>query len=174
MNLPNAITLSRVLFIIPIILFLSSPKWGWNALAALCFFLASFTDLADGFIARSRGEVTRLGKLLDPLADKLLVLGVLVPLVGLGRVPPWLVVVVLAREFAVTGLRGVAALQGVPLAAGRGGKAKTFLYTISLILLMLHLQTLGISLLLVGVGVSLYSAYHYFAACKEMIIGEEL
>jgi len=174
LNLPNVITLSRVIFIIPIVIFLSSPKWGWNALAAFCFFVASFTDFADGFIARSRGEVTKLGKMLDPLADKLLIVGVLIPLVGLGRVPSWLAVVILAREFAVTGLRGMVALQGVSIPAGKGGKAKTFLYTVSLILIMLHLQTIGLLLLLIGASISIYSGYQYFASCKEMLMREEV
>jgi len=172
MNLPNALTLSRIIFIIPILLCLSSPKLGWNLLAAFFFFVASFTDLADGFIARSRGEVTALGKLLDPLADKILLLSVVIPLVSLERIPSWLAVVILSREFAVTGLRGMAALQGVSMGAGGMGKAKTFLYTLALLCLMAHFQKLGMFILLVGVAVALYSAYEYFARQRGIFTGE--
>lgn len=172
MNLPNILTVSRIAFVVPILLSLSTPHLGWNILAALFFFLASFTDLADGFIARSRGEVTALGKLLDPLADKILLLSAVVPLVSLGRISSWLAVVILAREFAVTGLRGMAALRGVSVGAGEMGKVKTFLYTLALLALMVHIQTLGMLLLLIGVLVALYSAYGYFAEHKEIFVKE--
>ncbi|RLD96650.1 MAG: CDP-diacylglycerol--glycerol-3-phosphate 3-phosphatidyltransferase [Aquificota bacterium] len=172
MNLPNILTVSRIVFVIPILLCLSSARLGWNILAAFFFFLASFTDLADGFIARSRGEVTALGKLLDPLADKILLLSALIPLVALERVPPWLAVLVLAREFAVTGLRGMAALKGISMGAGGMGKAKTFLYTLALLCLMVHLQVLGMLILLLGVVVALYSAYEYFAEHKDIFARE--
>ena len=172
MNLPNALTVSRIIFVIPILLCLSSPKLGWNLLAAFFFFVASFTDLADGFIARSRGEVTALGKLLDPLADKILLLSAVVPLVSLERIPPWLAVVILSREFAVTGLRGMAALKGISMGAGGLGKAKTFLYTLALLCLMVHFQKLGMFLLLVGAVVALYSAYRYFAEHKDLFARE--
>ncbi len=172
MNLPNALTVSRIVFVIPILLCLSTAKLGWNILAAFFFFLASFTDLADGFIARSRGEVTALGKLLDPLADKILLLSAVVPLVSLERIPPWLAVVILAREFAVTGLRGMAALKGVSMGAGGMGKAKTFLYTMALRCLMVQVQKLGMFILLVGVVVALYSAYEYFAEQRDLFVRE--
>ncbi len=172
MNLPNALTVSRIVFVIPILLCLSTAKLGWNILAAFFFFLASFTDLADGFIARSRGEVTALGKLLDPLADKILLLSAVIPLVSLERIPPWLAVVILAREFAVTGLRGMAALKGVSMGAGGMGKVKTFLYTMALLCLMVHFQKLGMFILLVGVVVALYSAYEYFAEQRDLFVRE--
>ncbi len=172
MNLPNVLTVSRIVFVIPILLCLSSPKLGWNLLAAFFFFVASFTDLADGFIARSRGEETALGKLLDPLADKILLLSAVVPLVSLERIPPWLAVVILSREFAVTGLRGMAALKGISMGAGGLGKAKTFLYTVALLCLMIHFQKLGMFILLVGVVVALYSAYGYFAEHKDLFARE--
>ncbi len=168
MNLPNLLTVSRIVFVIPVLLCLSTPNLGWNILAAFFFFGASFTDLADGFIARSRGEVTTLGKLLDPLADKILLLSAVVPLVSLGRIPAWLAVAILAREFAVTGLRGRVALRGVSMGAGGKGKMKTAIYTLALFLLMVHLQILGMLALLSGLAVALYSAYEYFSAHREI------
>jgi CDP-diacylglycerol--glycerol-3-phosphate 3-phosphatidyltransferase len=168
MNLPNLLTVSRIVFVIPILLCLSTSNLGWNMVAALFFFGASFTDLADGFIARSRGEVTTLGKLLDPLADKILLLSAVVPLVSLDRIPAWLAVVILAREFAVTGLRGMVALKGVSMGAGSKGKVKTAIYTLALFLLMVHMQVLGMLVLLLGLSVALYSAYEYFAGHREM------
>ncbi len=170
MNLPNLLTVSRLVFVIPVILCLSTPKLGWNLLGAAFFFIASFTDLADGFVARARGEVTPLGKLLDPLADKILLLSALVPLVSLARIPGWLAVIILAREFAVTGLRGIAALKGVSMGAGEMGKAKTGIYTLALILLMVHLQTIGMIALLLGAVVALYSAYGYFAEHRAIFL----
>lgn len=172
MNLPNILTISRLAFVIPVILCLTTTKLGWNLLGAFFFFLASFTDLADGFVARARGEVTALGKLLDPLADKILLLSALVPLVSLERIPAWLAVAILAREFAVTGLRGMAALKGLSVSAGEMGKVKTLLYTLALMLLMVHLQVLGMIFLIAGAVVAFYSAYGYFAAHREIFLEE--
>ena len=172
MNLPNILTISRLAFVIPVILCLATAKLGWNILGAFFFFLASFTDLADGFVARARGEVTALGKLLDPLADKILLLSALVPLVSLERIPAWLAVVILAREFAVTGLRGMAALRGLSVGAGEVGKVKTLLYTLALMLLMVHLQVLGMVFLIAGAVMAFYSAYGYFTAHIERFLGE--
>ncbi len=172
MNLPNILTISRLAFVIPVILCFTTAKLGWNILGAFFFFLASFTDLADGFVARARGEVTALGKLLDPLADKILLLSALVPLVSLERIPAWLAVVILAREFAVTGLRGMAALKGLSVGAGEMGKVKTLLYTLALMLLMVHLQVLGMVFLIAGAVMAFYSAYGYFTAHREIFLGE--
>ncbi|MCG3419025.1 CDP-diacylglycerol--glycerol-3-phosphate 3-phosphatidyltransferase [Oceanobacillus jordanicus] len=150
MNVPNKITLSRI-FLIPIfILLLSIPfNWGtWDIgetslpvsdfIAALLFILAAATDWVDGHYARKHNLVTNLGKFLDPLADKLLVSAALILLVEMGMAPAWLVIVIISREFAVTGLRLVAAGEGIVLAAGSMGKLKTATQMIAIAILLLH------------------------------------
>ncbi|GAA0444997.1 CDP-diacylglycerol--glycerol-3-phosphate 3-phosphatidyltransferase [Lentibacillus halophilus] len=150
MNLPNKLTLSRI-FLLPIfILLLSIPldwgKWsiGDNALpvshliAALLFIIAAATDWVDGHYARKYNLITNMGKFLDPLADKLLVASALIMLVDLGLAPGWIVIVIIGREFAVTGLRLVAAGEGVVMAAGSMGKVKTATQMIAIAILLLH------------------------------------
>jgi len=124
-NLPNRITLFRI-FVVPlIIVFLIKPSPLSSLLAALLFGLAAATDWLDGHLARTTGQVTTLGKLLDPIADKILILSALVPLVGLGRVPAWLATILIGREIAVGGVRSLAAADGLVIAAGKRGKYKT-------------------------------------------------
>jgi CDP-diacylglycerol--glycerol-3-phosphate 3-phosphatidyltransferase len=150
MNIPNKITLSRI-FLIPVfILLLSIPfDWGnWdigNTLlpvshfaAGMLFILASATDWVDGYYARKYNLVTNLGKFLDPLADKLLVSAALILLVELGLAPAWVVIVIISREFAVTGLRLVAAGGGLVLAASNMGKLKTVTQIVAIAALLLH------------------------------------
>lgn len=150
MNLPNKLTISRILLIPIFIIILSVPldlgSWdiGENELpvmhfiAALLFILASTTDWVDGYIARKYNLVTNLGKFLDPLADKLLVSAALILLVELELAAAWIVIIIISREFAVTGLRLVAAGEGIVLAAGQMGKLKTATQMIAIILLLLH------------------------------------
>jgi len=122
LNLPNKITLFRIFMVPLLIVFLISPSKLSCILAAMVFALAAATDWLDGHLARVTNQVTILGKLLDPIADKLLVLSALVPLVELDRVAAWIVVVILGREFAVSGLRMIASSQGIHIAAGQLGK----------------------------------------------------
>lgn len=124
MNLPNKLTMGRILAI-PV--FIIVYLFGHNIIATVIFIAAAATDALDGHIARSRGLVTNFGKLMDPLADKLLTMSAFLVLVGSGDVPAWMVVVILGREFAVTGLRQIAAADGVVMAAGMTGKIKTVL-----------------------------------------------
>jgi CDP-diacylglycerol--glycerol-3-phosphate 3-phosphatidyltransferase len=116
--------------------------------AAIVFTLAAITDMLDGYLARKMGVVSVLGKFLDPLADKLIVMATLVWMVPMGRIPGWVVIVLLAREISVTGLRSVAASEGVVIAAGQEGKTKTALQMIGIIALILgypyHLTYVGI------------------------------
>lgn len=150
MNIPNKITISRI-FLIPIfIIILSIPfNWGaWNIgktelpishfVATLIFVIAAGTDWLDGYYARKYNLITNLGKFLDPLADKLLVSSALILLVELGLAPAWIVIVIISREFAVTGLRLVAAGEGIVLAASKMGKLKTVTQILAAILLLLH------------------------------------
>jgi CDP-diacylglycerol--glycerol-3-phosphate 3-phosphatidyltransferase len=144
LNLPNTLTLARIALIPLIVVLLHFPEPLACLWAAVLFLLAALTDLVDGWYARSRGLVTNLGKFLDPLADKLLVLSVLVMLVDLGWVPGWIVIVILARETAVTGMRAIASDMGTVVAADRYGKLKTILQIAALVPLMVHYPLLGL------------------------------
>lgn len=134
MNLPNKLTLLRIIAI-PVFIVVLMMDHGY--IATGIFIAAALTDMLDGKIARKYNLVTNFGKLMDPLADKLLVMSALVCLVELARVPGWMVIVILAREFAVTGLRQVAASEGIVIAAGMTGKIKTITQMIAIPLLLL-------------------------------------
>lgn len=146
MNLPNKLTLSRILAT-PVFLFFLVPGWfgqflgidQWGRYAAAAIFvLASITDLLDGMIARKRNIVSEMGKFLDPIADKLLVTAALVALVKTDNLSVWAVVIIIAREFIVTGLRIVAAGQGVVIAAGKLGKIKTTFQIIAIVAILIR------------------------------------
>lgn len=167
LSLPNKITLARI-FIVPlIVVFLIRPS-GWsNTIAGALFILASLTDWLDGHIARSRNQITDLGKMLDPIADKILVAAGLIPLVALGRVPVWMAVVLLGREFAVTGLRFISLSEGLTISASRLGKYKTILQVVAISMLILHFKVLhfhiiGMLVLWIALFASVISAVEYF------------
>jgi CDP-diacylglycerol---glycerol-3-phosphate 3-phosphatidyltransferase len=124
-NVPNVLTVLRILLVPVLVVALLDRTPNGDLLAAVVFAIASLTDAIDGYLARSRHRVTTFGKLMDPVADKLLVIGALLTLVSLGRVAAWVAMVIIAREFAVTVLRIAATQQGVVIAAGLFGKAKT-------------------------------------------------
>ena len=148
-NVPNTLSLIRVFLAPLVLLFLSlriskplcaclpGVSWG-DALAAAVFIIASITDAFDGYIARRYKLVTTLGKFIDPLADKVLVIAAMLALIELDRLPAWIVMVIITREFIVTGLRLVAAAEGVVIAASKGGKLKTVCQIIALIMLILN------------------------------------
>ena len=136
-NLPNLLTMARV-FMVPVCLwFLDRGTQKDCFWAAIVFTVAALTDVLDGYLARKMGVVSVLGKFLDPLADKLIVMASLIWMVPMGRIPGWVVIVLLAREISVTGLRSVAASEGVVIAAGSDGKTKTALQMIGIIALIL-------------------------------------
>ena len=138
LNLPNAITFVRVAMI-PVILWFTYYESRVNSfIAAVLFAATGATDFLDGWVARRRGLVTVIGKFLDPLADKLIVVSTLVMLVHLGRVAAWVVIVIMAREFIVTGLRTIAMGEGIVIAAGQEGKYKTSLQIAGISFLLLH------------------------------------
>jgi CDP-diacylglycerol--glycerol-3-phosphate 3-phosphatidyltransferase len=141
LNLPNKLTLIRV-GIVPVLVVVLLTKFS-DWLAVFIFLIAAVTDFADGYLARSRKEVTVFGKLMDPIADKLLIAGSLISLVEIGHAPAWLVVIIIGREFAVNGLRAVAASQNVIIPAGPLGKAKMVAQVIAVPLLILNVQALG-------------------------------
>jgi len=164
LNWPNKITLVRI-FLVPLLLvFLISPDGWYPLLAATIFLVAAFTDWLDGHLARSTNQVTRMGQLLDPIADKLLVTAALVSLVGRQQVPAWMVVIILCRELAITGLRAMAADQHIIIAADVFGKYKMVCFIIGALLLMLNLPVLnvpGIVVLAIGMLLSALSGVDY-------------
>jgi CDP-diacylglycerol--glycerol-3-phosphate 3-phosphatidyltransferase len=155
LNLPNLLTMGRVVMIPLFLWFLDRGTRRDCFWAAVVFALAAITDLLDGYLARKLGIVSVLGKFLDPLADKLIVMASLVWMVPMGRIPAWVVVLLLARELTVNGLRSIAASEGAVIAAGQEGKTKTALQMIGIIALVLgypyHLSYVGIDLGVVDV-----------------------
>lgn len=137
-NLPNILTMFRIVMIPVVMLMLQEGTPAMNYWAGWVYTFATITDALDGYLARKRGLVSVLGKFLDPLADKLLVMATLVLMVGMGRVPAWIVVIILARELSISMLRMIASSEGVVIAAGEGGKAKTALQMVAVLFLMLH------------------------------------
>lgn len=138
MNIPISLTLIRIVLVPLVMVFLISSSRVHVLIAAVIFIAASLTDWLDGLIARRRNQVTTLGKLLDPLADKLLVAAALISLVQIEKVPAWMVVVIIGREFAVTGLRGISAWVGVIVPASTLAKYKTATQYVAITLLILE------------------------------------
>lgn len=140
MNLANKLTLLRI-FLVPIFLifFVAHIPYG-TIIATVVFILASITDKLDGYIARSRNQVTKFGKLMDPLADKLLVTAALISLVELQIIPGVVAIIIIARELAVTSLRSIAASEGIVLAASKWGKLKTAIQIVAIILCLLEVN----------------------------------
>jgi CDP-diacylglycerol--glycerol-3-phosphate 3-phosphatidyltransferase len=175
-NAPNAITAIRIAMI-PVILAFTYYEGRVNSfVAGGLFAVTGATDFLDGWVARRTGTVTVVGKFLDPLADKLIVMSILIMLVHLGRVPAWLVILILAREFTVTGLRTMAMSDGIVITAGQEGKYKTIIQIAAISFLLLHYKyrvdflafevdvdanVVGTWLLYLSVAFSLWSAWVY-------------
>jgi CDP-diacylglycerol--glycerol-3-phosphate 3-phosphatidyltransferase len=167
LNLPNALTLLRIFLVPLLVVVLLTRVEGHVYLGVAIFALAVLTDYLDGYFARRRNEVTRLGILLDPLADKLLTAAAFLSLVEMGLAPAWMVMIIIARELAVTGLRNVAAGRGVLIRASGLGKAKMVAQVTAILLLLLSrpIEVLGIPgviALWVVVGLTLISGADYF------------
>lgn len=141
MNLANKLTIGRI-FLVPVfLLFIAAKDIPYGTfIATIIFIIASLTDKLDGYIARSRNQITTFGKFMDPLADKLLVTAALISLVELQVVPSWAAIIIIAREFAVSGLRTIAASDGKVIAASWWGKIKTVIQIIAIILLLLEVN----------------------------------
>jgi CDP-diacylglycerol--glycerol-3-phosphate 3-phosphatidyltransferase len=168
-NLPNTLTLFRIACIPLIVLLLFFPHKTTSFLAALVFALASISDLLDGFLARRRQLVTTFGKFLDPLADKLVVSAALIMLIPLGRVPAWMVVVIVGRELAITGLRTVAVSEGKVISADYLGKQKMVFQIVAILGLLLHydyyevnFHAVGMFFMWLAVIITLWSGFNYF------------
>ena len=169
LNLPNSLTIARIGLIPVLFLLLFFPGKIAGFFAALCFLVASLTDFLDGFLARRRNSVTYLGKILDPLADKLLITACLIMLISLRGVDAWIVTIIVCREIAVTGLRGIAAIEGLVIPASNLGKKKTALQVVAIFFLLIHYEYLSINfhqigriLLFLAMILSVYSGLIYF------------
>ena len=190
MNLPNKLTLLRMILIPVLVLFLlweqltGTPLLGeadpWIALTV--FVIASLTDFFDGRIARGRGLITNFGKLMDPLADKLLVCSALVCLVALDRIPAWIVIIIIAREFVISGVRQLAAEQGRVIAASYWGKFKTFSQMLMIICMIINLHAIGEAqgvpygiltdvLMWTAFALTLISMIDYLIKNRDVIVG---
>jgi CDP-diacylglycerol---glycerol-3-phosphate 3-phosphatidyltransferase len=181
MNLPNQLTILRLVLTLPFVAALSIPLPGAKLLALCVFIVSSVTDYADGYIARKHKLITDFGKLMDPLVDKIMTIAAFICLVSLGSVPAWAVIVIVSREFLVTGLRLIAAARGKVLPAERLGKLKTalqigtILYCLALVAIIdqyggllnpptvASLNAIGLTLVFLTVGLTLWSGISYFA-----------
>ncbi len=173
MNLPNKLTILRVIMIPFFIVFLLVPITPYDKWIALTIFIiASLTDLLDGKIARKYNLVTNFGKFMDPLADKLLVCSALICLIELGKIPAWMVIVIIAREFIISGFRLVASHSGVVIAASYWGKFKTTFQMAAVCLLIVDiavLQVLTQIILWIAVILTVVSLVDYLAKNKEVM-----
>src|SRR5512132_2766636 len=171
LNLPNTLTVVRILLVPVVVVALLDETPNGDAIAAGVFALAAFTDSLDGYIARQRNAVTTFGKLMDPIADKLLIAAALIALVSLDRLAAWIAMVIIAREFAVTGLRMVAAERGVVIQASWLGKLKTTLQVAAIIcLIAVDPAPLGIDLLVyAAVAATVISGVDYFFGFRRML-----
>ena len=176
MNLPNKLTVARVCMVLLFMVALMLNTEVSRVVATVIFALASFTDMLDGKIARKYNLITNFGKLMDPLADKILTAAAMVCLVELGDLAAWIVVIILFREYAITGLRSVAASENIVVAANIWGKVKTVCQMIALMLLMLKPQivalcgvNLGLILMYVALLLTVYSGVDYVVKLNKQI-----
>jgi CDP-diacylglycerol--glycerol-3-phosphate 3-phosphatidyltransferase len=171
LNLPNVLTVIRIMLVPVLVVALLGGTAGGDVLAAVVFALASLTDFADGYLARQRQEITDLGKLLDPFADKLLIIAALISLVSLHRIPAWVAMVIIAREIAVTVLRVYAAQNGVIAASGMFGKIKTCLQIAAIfcIILVTGQPLWTQALLYLATAVTVLSGLDYFFDFRKQL-----
>ena len=174
MNLPNRLTVARMV-LIPVMVALMYPNTPvCNTLATIVFALAAFTDFLDGYIARKNHLVTNFGKFMDPLADKLLVISALICMIEVDLVSSWMVIIIVARELTVSILRAIAAADGKVIAASGGGKLKTISQMIAIPLLLLGAQfgsnillSIGNITILIATLLTLYSGWEYLYKNKN-------
>ena len=176
MNLANRVTLVRIVMV-PVLLLILSIKIRYGQfLAAGVFILAASTDGLDGYLARKRKEVTKLGKFMDPLADKLLISAALISLVELRQISAWVAFIIIGRELAVTGLRAIVAAEGIVISASQLGKVKTVTQIIAIVFLFIHdfpfdLWNIPIGKLAMGVAVffTVWSGLDYFRRARHFL-----
>lgn len=184
MNLPNKLTLLRIA-LIPIMMgflliqFRGDYSYYAQFFALVIFIIAAITDGLDGYLARKQKSVTKFGKLFDPLADKLLISAALIAFVDMGKISAWPVLIIIGREFAVTGLRVLAAAEGVVISASSLGKVKTMLQILAVIVVMLHPQLVYFPelvpplLLWLAVAATLYSGFDYYAKGRKLLFEDQ-
>jgi len=179
MNLPIFLTLLRILFIPGLVVALLTEFTEKELTAFIIFVLAAFTDSLDGIVARRKKQITAMGKLLDPIADKLLIASALICLVQLGAVPAWMVVIILGREIAVTGFRAIASSKGVIISASRIAKLKMLFESITIGILILGEKYLGGFIVLAQIGLWIViatawiSAVEYYIKYGPLVISKE-
>lgn len=179
MNLPNKLTIVRMIMIVPFILLLLGGHAGWfgsfaymDWIALVIFIAASLTDLIDGKIARKYNLVTNFGKFMDPLADKLLVCAAMIALIELGRIPSWVVIIIISREFIISGFRLIASDNGVVIAASYWGKFKTTFQMIMICLMIANvpqLQILTDIIMWVALALTVISLLDYILKNKSVM-----
>ena len=172
-QIPNVLTIGRILFIPLFILILTlDHSQGSHLLAAIIFAVASITDYLDGYLARKWNVVSNFGKFADPMADKLLVMSAFIMLIEVGMTPAWVVAIIICRELAVTGLRLLLVeTGGTVLAAAMPGKIKTFSQMFAIIFLLLHWNLIGQLLLYIALFFTIYSGYDYFKGSAYVFKG---
>ena len=173
---PNALTLFRVAASPIIVILLLSPNRTYTFIAAMIFSAAAITDFLDGFFARQKGMVSNFGKVMDPIADKVLVSTSFIMLTAVGWVPAWMVCIIIGREIAVTGLRNIIAQQGKDLSASSLGKYKTGFQIAAIIPLMIHFSYLTIDFHIIGMiflwiamGLTVWSGAAYFIKFRNLL-----
>ena len=175
MNLPNKLTIFRVILVIPFVALMLN---GYDLWAVAVFIIASLTDLLDGKIARKYNLITDFGKFMDPLADKLLVCAAMICLVEMGRLPAWMVIVIISREFIISGFRLVASDNGVVIAASYWGKFKTTFQMLMIIVLILNLggvfDMIGLVLTWITLILTVVSLIDYLVKNKQVILEGEI
>lgn len=177
MSFPNGVTAIRIIAIPVILLLLFSPGKSFQIITAVFFLLVAFTDMVDGYFARRRKMVTTLGKFFDPLADKLLIVTALIALISARGIPVWMVIVIVGREIAVTGLRGIALSEGMIISSSMIGKYKTAFEMTSIFFLILKgpflsmdFYLIGMVLLWVALFLAVASGVDYFRKFLNRII----
>ena len=175
MNLPNKLTIFRVILVIPFVALMLN---GYDLWAVAVIIIASLTDLLDGKIARKYNLITDFGKFMDPLADKLLVCAAMICLVEMGRLPAWMVIVIISREFIISGFRLVASDNGVVIAASYWGKFKTTFQMLMIIVLILNLggvfDMIGLVLTWIALILTVVSLIDYLVKNKQVILEGEI
>ena len=191
MNLPNKLTVFRVILIIPFVLLMlgSHAQWGWfmavfggivdyaDYIALVIFIIASLTDMLDGKIARKYNLVTNFGKFMDPLADKLLVCSAMICLIELDRIPAWIVSIIISREFIISGFRLVAADNRVVIAASYWGKFKTTFQMVMVCLMIADIEALAILtqiVMWIAVVLTIISLVDYLVKNKSVLLDGEI
>lgn len=179
-NLPNTITLLRIGVIPALFFLLQSPGPTGSLVIAAIFVLASLTDLLDGYIARRYEIVTTMGKFLDPIADKLVINTAMILMIPLGRIPAWVVSIIIIRDFTVDGIRSIASSEGFVIQASRLGKQKTLCQVIAVTALMIHFpflgldaQTIGMAVLYLALLLTLSSGLDYLMKFVKQILNKK-